>query len=91
MCSPWVKFARDMNGDGLFTISDVWAWGKYSFYYPGDQAAVFILSFKGFSQFFELTPALCRGWLSLFISLLFWIIAYRLLDLVYGPDVPKQS
>ena len=80
MCSPWIELARDMNHDGMFTISDIWGWVKHIFWYPGDQVVVFILSFKWFSQFFELTPTLCRGWFSLFSSLLFWVIAYRLLN-----------
>jgi hypothetical protein len=73
-----------MNRDGMFTISDVLGWIKHIFWYPGDQVVVFVLSFKRFSNFFELTPTWCRGWFSLFVSLLVWWIAYRVLNFVYG-------
>jgi hypothetical protein len=28
------QFAADMNGDGVVTISDVWLWFKWLYFYP---------------------------------------------------------
>ena len=29
-------FNADMNSDGAVTISDLWLWGKWLYFYPGD-------------------------------------------------------
>ena len=71
MGRQWAWVA-DMTGDGMVTISDVWAWVWWLFYYPGDIAIYGILKVEWFAKFFELTPAYYGGWLSFFISLVVW-------------------
>jgi len=79
MSRQW-KFVYDMNGDGLITISDVWAWVGWLFYYPGDLVIYWTLSveelahrIKQFSTFFEVLPPSHGGWVSMLISLVFWL------------------
>ena len=68
------NFEPDMNGDGIVTIRDVWAWVGWLFFYPGDIAITGMLKVEGFARFFELTPAYYGGALSFFISLVFWVL-----------------
>lgn len=75
---PW-----DMDGNGLFTISDVSAWGDlmwqwvaWLFFVPGDLLFAFVLLYvKPFATFFEITLEIFGGWESGFLSAVFWLFS----------------
>jgi len=78
MYRQW-ELVSDMNGDGFITISDVWAWVGWVFYYPGDIAIYSMNSIRegalllnNYARFFETTPPQYGGWVSFFISLAAW-------------------
>ncbi|MFM9847698.1 MAG: hypothetical protein ACKVP3_11125 [Hyphomicrobiaceae bacterium] len=69
------RFATDMNGDGLFTISDVWLWLKWLFFAPGDGVLLFLMAFMpDISDFLEVDQGSMYGWLSGFLSAVLWIV-----------------
>lgn len=68
------RWAQDLNGDGRITISEVWAWLGWLYYYPGD---AMVNVYNGFLQsdlakFFEMTPGFYGGRLSWWTSLAVW-------------------
>ena len=68
----WSFFA-DMNHDGVVTISDVWLWFKWLYFYPGDLALQGMLSYlPGFATFFEGTGESFGGWGSGIFSFFVW-------------------
>src|SRR5258708_9115131 len=68
----WSFFA-DMNHDGVVTISDVWLWFKWLYFYPGDLALQGMLSYlPGFSTFFEVTRESFSVWGSGIFSFFVW-------------------
>lgn len=73
MARQWT-WTADMNGDEIVTISDVLAWPGWLFYYPGDLVIYHLLKIDWLVEFLELTPGHYGGWLSLFLSLVFWWI-----------------
>jgi len=49
-------FVADMSRDGAITISDVWLWVKWVFFYPGDVLVyLFMSETPRISQFLELS------------------------------------
>lgn len=64
----------DMNGDGAFTVSDVFLCLKSLFFMPGD----FVLSHMGktLTSFFEITPEAFGGAASGVISFIIWIVLF---------------
>lgn len=78
MAEPW-EFAVDMNGDGLFTISDFWAWVSQVFWLPGDSVVwLFIHRWTDIGTFLEFSPDDYGGFLSLVISVWAWLIVIGL-------------
>jgi hypothetical protein len=67
-------FAADMNGDGIFTISDVWLMVKYVYFAPGDLVIFAHLSDRELPTLFELDASWLYGWTSGVISGLVWFI-----------------
>ena len=74
-------FGKDMNCDGLFTISDVGLWAKWVFFLPGDGLLWVVMQSQGAAIFFELTPEIYSGWYSgitsgfvWFIVMIFWVV-----------------
>lgn len=65
------RFQQDMNGDGVVTVSDVWLWVKWLFYYPGDWL-IDILTNTALGRFLEFSAASLGGGLSAVISFLAW-------------------
>ena len=66
-----------MNFDGTVTISDVWLWAKWAFFYPGDGVLCLVMSkTPGVASFFEITESSYSGVLSGFITVLFWLFLY---------------
>ena len=72
----------DMNYDGVFTISDVWAILHSLFFYPGDLIVYIILNTK-VGIFLEFSTSNYGGFFSGIISFLAWwiciIIAFFIL------------
>ena len=68
MARQWL-FVSNMNGDGIFTISDVGAWIGWLFFYPGDLVIYGILSIEQLARFFEVTPAHYGGLFSFLFGL----------------------
>lgn len=68
------SFVADMNGDGAVTISDVWLWFKWLYFYPGDG---FLFATEKWApklaQFFELSVATYSGGFSGVMSFFVWL------------------
>jgi len=77
----WAWIA-DMTGDGIVTISDIWAWVGWLFYYPGDFVIYYMLSHKDLAQFLELTPQHYGGAASALISFFAWGMLFVLVAIV---------
>lgn len=69
---PW-HFAKDMNGDGFFTITDVFKLFGQLFFLPGDSIIYYLLTYcPDFSRFIELGPDNYHGLLSFILSIISW-------------------
>ena len=69
-------FIADMDHNYSITISDVWLWFQWLYFYPGDAFIYFIINkVTPLSNFFEITYNNYGGFLSGFISFIFWILA----------------
>ena len=66
---------KDMNCDGLFTISDVGLWAEWAFFSPGDGLLWAVMQSQQLATFLELTPAVYSGWFSGVVSAIIWLIA----------------
>lgn len=68
------NFVADMNHSGSVTISDVWLWVGWLFFYPGDFAVSLLISeLPRVALFFEITYESYGGFLSGAISAWFWL------------------
>ena len=65
----------DANGDGLFTISDVWLHFKNVFFATGDIVSLWIAD-TGLGEFFEINTQERLEGLSFGISLLCWLVLF---------------
>lgn len=75
----------DMNGDGGFTLGDVWLWLLQCFFLPGDYLLWICLTFTpGFARFLELGPADYGGLASGIVSAVFWLVAATFLGASYN-------
>ena len=69
-------FVADMNNSGSITISDIWLWFKWLYFYPGDGLVYFLVNkVPSIGHFFEVTYNSYGGLLSGVISFFVWIIA----------------
>jgi hypothetical protein len=70
------KLTADRNLDGKITISDVWLWIKWFYFYPGDFIVVLLdLEFPILAEFFEITENnSVGGMFSGIVSFFFWAI-----------------
>ena len=73
-------FVADMDYSDAVTITDVWLWFKWIFFYPGD----FIIAFTvqetpKVARFLELSYADFGGVLSGVISFIIWVIVFKAL------------
>jgi len=67
-------FVADMNSDGAVTISDVWLWFKWLYFYPGDgMLYVAMKSTPALAQFFEMSSMSYGGGLSGTVSFFTWL------------------
>ena len=71
------SFVADMNFNGSVTISDVWLWTKWLYFYPGD-GLVYLLLNKApqISSFFEMTLSSYGGVFSGIVSFIIWFILF---------------
>lgn len=65
-------FAKDMNGDSAFTISDVWLMIKAVCLLPAKAVMVLIDNSPELVRFFEATCAVGDSWGAAWFSLFFW-------------------
>jgi len=76
-------FVTDMNYSGSVTISDVWLWFKWLYFYPGDGLVYFLVSkVPKIGQFFEITYNSYGGILSGVVSFFVWVIALGILGAI---------
>jgi hypothetical protein len=69
-------FVADMNFSGSITISDVWLWFKWLYFYPGDGFVYFLFNkIPDVGHFFEITYSSYGGVLSGIVSFCVWITA----------------
>lgn len=75
----FIELAKDMNGDGAITISDVGLWAKWVFGLAGDYVLILMMKWiPALAHFLEIGPALLGGWLSGTISALAWVILFTI-------------
>ena len=67
-------FEADMDQNGVITISDLWLWVQWLFFYPGDLLILGIMKFGDIHTFFELSSSTFGNWFSGIISFVFWSI-----------------
>ena len=67
-------FALDMNGDGIFTIDDVWLMVKYVYFAPGDLVIFAHMADPDLPTLVEVDASWLYGWTSGVISALVWFI-----------------
>ena len=65
-------FEADMDQNGVTTISDIWLWVQWLFFYPGDFLILGIMKFGDIHTFFELSSSTFGNWFSGIISFIFW-------------------
>lgn len=69
------RLVADMNRDGAFTISDIWAWFKFAFFAPGD-LVVGLLYGTAVGRFLEIDPGSLSGGGSGFLSFFVWMLVW---------------
>jgi hypothetical protein len=69
------SFIADMNYDHSITISDLWLWFKWLYFYPGDFILSIVIDTK-LGLFFELTKSNYGGYFSGIISIIIWVIIF---------------
>jgi hypothetical protein len=71
------KFVADMNYSGSITVSDVWLWFLWLFFYVGDGLLYFMMfEITPVAEFFEITTASYGGIFSGLVSGVFWIAVW---------------
>ena len=67
------NFVEDMNYDGSITISDVWLWFKWLYFYPGDYLIRLVINkTPELAHFLEISHESYGETLSGIISLIVW-------------------
>lgn len=83
----WSFFA-DMNGDGAITISDVWLWIKWLYFYPGDGLHYALMhGLPKLAEFFEVSSASYGGGFSGVVSFFAWLCIWAAL----GASVERST
>ena len=73
-CQRQWRFAADMNRSGAVTISDVWLWLKWLYFYPGDGLLYIVIrKAPALAKFFEITFDSYSGIFSGLVSFLVWL------------------
>lgn len=69
------SFIADMNYSGSITISDLWLWFKWLYFFPGDGVFYFVIhKLPGMAAFFEITFDNYGGIFSGIISFVVWLL-----------------
>jgi len=76
------KFVADMNYDGSVTISDVWLWVKWLYFYPGDLIILLLTKVSpGLVNVFEHSSHPFSGIFSFGLSLIAWVVLFTIFKL----------
>ena len=68
------SFVADMNYSGSVTISDIWLWFKWIYFYPGDGVVYFFVKMApDIGRFLEMTYGDYGGLFSGVISFFLWV------------------
>lgn len=71
------SFVSDMNYSGTITISDVWLWFKWLYFFPGDGLLYFVMhKLPNVAGFFEISFDSYGGFFSGTVSLVFWSLMF---------------
>ncbi len=77
------SFVTDMNYSGSVTISDIWLWFKWIYFYPGDGVIYFLVNkASSIGNFLEISYADYGGVLSGIISFIVWIVILGMIGAV---------
>jgi len=78
-------FVADMNYSGAVTISDVWLWFKWLYFYPGDGLLYSIINgAPPIATFFEITFNSYSGFFSGFVSFFCWLFVLAMFTNLYN-------
>lgn len=81
--APWESLALDMNGDGRFTIADLWAWLEHLLFLPGDVVLSLVLTHApALAAFFELNADHYGTPVTKFLSVAIWLAGFVLIGMV---------
>ena len=72
------RFVADLNGDGVFTVSDVGAWFNWVYFAPGDSIAILLLN-SGLGNFLEISTDSINGLGSGVFSFFAWWMLFAVL------------
>jgi hypothetical protein len=73
-CGGRFNFVADMNGNGVYTVSDVWFQLKWLFFAPGDAVICFMGNTR-LGEFFEISYWSFGNAFSAFVSGVVWPFA----------------
>lgn len=69
------SFLADMDYSGSVTISDIWLWFKWLYFYPGDYVVYFLVNkAPSLGNFLEITYSNYAGALSGIVSFFAWFV-----------------
>ncbi|TLF45098.1 hypothetical protein FEI13_18445 [Halomonas urmiana] len=76
-------FVADMNYSGSVTISDIWLWFKWLYFYPGDGFVYFLVNkAASIGHFFEITYSSYGGVLSGVVSFFVWVFVLSVIGAI---------
>lgn len=79
------RLVADMNRDGAFTISDIWAWFKYVFFAPGD-LVIGLLYGSPAGRFLEIDLSALNGVGSGVLSFFVWVFVWAVIQNALQPS-----
>ncbi len=85
------SFVADMNYDGAVTISDVWLWFNWLYFYPGDWLISKWFLGNPVGQFLEFTINDLGGFFSGVISFIAWGIVLTMIVSIWEAMVGENN
>ena len=76
------QIQKDMNGDGVQTISDLWSALGAAYHWPGDKIIELVAQAPKNAEFFEIGTQTCGGWVSIGLSTLAWFAILMAMGMV---------
>ncbi len=70
---------KDMNGDGVQTVTDFWMTLSAAYHWPGHRLIEIISSDPNLAKFFELNPSSCDGWWAFALATSCWFLMFVML------------